>query len=88
MLKPDKIGAVIVSIIVVGGFVSVLLMMIVKPMALDNNLTTLLQIMLGVFAAQFAAVVQFWIGSSAGSKSKDAIIGNIAGGANPPAPQP
>ena len=39
----------------------------------------LMNIMLGSLAASFGAVVQYWVGSSAGSRDKDATVAALAG---------
>lgn len=46
---------------------------------------TLLQLMIGVVSAQFANIVGYWVGSSAGSAQKDE---QAAKSPSPPAPPP
>jgi hypothetical protein len=53
--------------------------MIVRPVAMTPEQTTMLNIMLGALATSFGTVVQFWLGSSAGSKSKDQAIADLTG---------
>lgn len=69
--RRHNIGPVIVSTIIVLGFMTVLILFIVRPINLSENATTILNIMLGTLSAQFGAVVQYFIGSSAGSRDKD-----------------
>lgn len=69
--RRHNIGPVIVSTIVVSGFMAVLILFILRPINLSDTATTILNVMLGTLSAQFGAVVQYFIGSSAGSKDKD-----------------
>lgn len=60
------------SIFITAGFFSILITMLVweyKP-------TEPLLIMLGALGAAFGAVVNFWLGSSAGSQRKSELLGN------------
>lgn len=91
LLGSPKAGSTIVSALVVVGFVAVLVLMILKPVAMAAEIADALKILLGTLSAQFGAVVQYHLGSSAGSKSKDDIMRELvtkpAPAAAPPAPQ-
>ena len=73
-------GEVIVSSVVVIGFIAILVMLIVRPIALEEKVVSILQILVGTLAAKFGDVVQYHIGSSAGSKAKDAVIASATKG--------
>ena len=60
------------STFVTVGFFSILITMLVW----DYKPTEPLLVMLGALGAAFAAVVNFWLGSSAGSQRKDSILAN------------
>lgn len=77
-------GASIVSTLVVVGFVTILVLMITKPLTLDGKVADLLQTLVGVLAAKFGDVVMFHIGSSSGSKVKDGMIHDITQNQSPP----
>lgn len=66
-------GPVIVSIVVVVGFFAILIMWLLTK-ASTVPPSEGLSIMLGAMSAGFTTVVGYWMGSSAGSKNKDAAI--------------
>lgn len=66
-----RLAPTIVSTIVVVGFIIVLVLLIVRPVALEANVADLLKILTGTLAAKFGDVVMYHIGSSSGSKEKD-----------------
>jgi uncharacterized membrane protein len=74
----NRLGRNLVCTIVVVGFVMVLALFIVRPLTLSEQVLTLLNIMIGTLAAKFGDVVQFFIGSSAGSKNKDGVIETLS----------
>ena len=68
-------GAPAVSVIVTIGFFSVLLFLInQEPAAVNTTRSDVIQIvniLIGTLAAGFATVINFWLGSSLGSRNKD-----------------
>lgn len=82
-------GKVIVSIIVVFGFIGVTVLYMTRK--LDGAaVPEILSILLGALATNFTAVVGYWIGSSASSASKDVasakkddVIQSLATGTRP-----
>lgn len=70
-LQNARIAPVVVSTLVVIGFITVLVLLIVRPIAISAEIGDLLKILTGTLAAKFGDVVQYHIGSSAGSKDKD-----------------
>jgi hypothetical protein len=71
-------GAVIVSCLVVVGFIVVVALLLVKPVALDDHTTSILTLLVGALSNEFGHVVQYHVGSSAGSKDKDSVLHAIA----------
>jgi hypothetical protein len=71
----------IVSVLVVVLFGATMALMLLHPIALDANQTTMLNILLGALSTAFATVVNFWLGSSVGSKAKDQTISDLSKGA-------
>ena len=70
-------GRVIISTIVVAGFIGVTFLYMTRK--LDGNaVPEILSILLGALATNFTAVVGYWIGSSASSTQKDTTIQNMA----------
>lgn len=70
-------GRVIVSTIVVFGFIGVTVIYMTRK--LDGNpVPEILSILLGSLATNFTNVVGYWIGSSSGSSAKDSALQTIA----------
>lgn len=69
-------GAPIISAVVTIGFFGVLLTLVLARYDPGQNqfVTSVLNIIVGALVAAFTAVVNFWIGSSEGSRSKDAAV--------------
>jgi len=70
-------GRVLVSILVVAGFILVTLLYLTQKLS-NSAVPEILAILLGALASNFTSVVSYWIGSSAGSSSKDAAIESLA----------
>lgn len=76
-MKMNDWGRVLVSILVVAGFIGVTVIYMTRK--LDGNpVPEILSILLGSLATNFTTVVAYWMGSSSGSTSKDATIENMA----------
>jgi Na+/H+-translocating membrane pyrophosphatase len=70
-------GPVVVSVIVVTGFFAILMLWIMSKASTvppSEGLT----FMLGAMSSGFTTVIGYWMGSSAGSKNKDAAIQALA----------
>jgi len=79
-------GPVLISILVIAGFISACVLLLLKPITLSDNAGQILNILLGTLGAKFSDVVSYHIGSSAGSKAKDATMQALtAGQGKPPA---
>ena len=65
-------GAPVVSVLVVGMFGAILVFLATRAVPADAK--DLMNVMIGTLGASFGAVVQYWVGSSAGSQAKDATI--------------
>lgn len=76
-MNTESLGAVVVSVVVTLGFIGAFsLAVYLRNAGLIDTFGALL-------GGQFVAVVQYWVGSSSGSKKKDEQIANI--GKTPPA---
>ena len=69
-------GRVLVSIIVVAGFLTIVVLVLTTKMQ-GNATSEVLLVLLGALAAAFGQVTSYWVGSSASSSAKDATISNI-----------
>jgi hypothetical protein len=68
----------VVSITITVGFFAVLLLMVFKPFDETATLTIqLLNVVVGALVASFTAVVNYWLGSSEGSRSKDETVRSL-----------
>jgi len=71
--NPMAWGAPVVSFIVTLGFFGILVLLIMGFMKeADQQVAQIINITIGALAAAFATVVSFWLGSSQGSRSKEA----------------
>lgn len=66
----NNTGRVVVSIIVVAGFIGITILYMTQKLN-GNPVPEILSILLGALATNFTAVVGYWIGSSASSAAKD-----------------
>ncbi len=70
-------GAVIVSIVVMAGFIGISFLAMKPELAgVDKSVTLFL---LGAWSGYAGGVITFWIGSSAGSADKSVQIANLTG---------
>lgn len=77
MLELNNWGRVIVSTVVVVGFMYILnLVITIKTQG--GSPAEVQLVMLGALGAAFGQVVSYWVGSSSGSTSKDQAIQNLA----------
>lgn len=77
MLGINNWGRVIVSTVVVIGFIGVTILYMTQKLN-GSAVPEILSILLGALATNFTAVVGYWIGSSASSSAKDTTIENMA----------
>lgn len=70
--SPMAWGAPMVSLIVTLGFFGILIVLLTRGMAPGDQVAQIVNITVGALAAAFATVVSFWLGSSQGSRAKDA----------------
>lgn len=75
--SPVAWGAPVVSILVTSGFFGILLTLIVGNASFEADVAAIINITIGALAAAFATVVNFWLGSSQGSRNKDATVTQI-----------
>jgi len=66
---PDTQGFLAIAIVSLIG--AVLVLLLTKPITLDDKTTGLLQVMLGILLGSFKDVYSFFFGSSKGSEKKD-----------------
>lgn len=71
-------GAPVVSVMVVFGFITLLTVLILRPIEMNAIQSTLLNVLLGYLGAGFQQVVNYYLGSSAGSATKDTALKQIA----------
>jgi lysozyme family protein/peptidoglycan hydrolase-like protein with peptidoglycan-binding domain len=70
--NPMAWGAPAVSVIVTIGFFGILILLLTVGMKGGTQVEQIVNITVGALAAAFATVVSFWLGSSQGSRAKDA----------------
>ncbi|MEY2410617.1 MAG: hypothetical protein QOF48_3287 [Verrucomicrobiota bacterium] len=77
MLSLNDWGRVLVSIIVVAGFLVIIVLVLTTKLQ-GTATSEVLLVLLGALAAAFGQVVSFWVGSSSSSATKDATIQDMA----------
>ncbi|MFH5924978.1 glycoside hydrolase family 108 protein [Roseomonas xinghualingensis] len=81
--SPLAWGPATVSTLVVLGFFAILILLVTLDAGpggasrFDPQVASVINITVGALGAAFAAVVNFWIGSSQSSRDKDAIVGRL-----------
>lgn len=70
-------GKVLVSLVVVVGFIGITVLYLTTKLQ-GGGTPEILSILLGALATNFTAVVGYWIGSSASSSSKDDLVRDVA----------
>lgn len=76
-MSTNNVGRVLVSLLVVCGFLIVTYMFITEKSAGGTPGETL-TLLVGALASNFTSVVSYWIGSSSGSTAKDEQISKTA----------
>jgi hypothetical protein len=67
-------GAPVISVVIVVGFFSVMSLLFVIKTDFLPATVTLLNVLFGALIPAFGQVCNYWLGSSAGSANKDALI--------------
>ena len=85
-VRLQHLGAVVVSIVTVAGFAAVCGIILLVP-HLNDTISTVL---LTTHTTGFGAVLNYWLGSSFGSKAKDQQISSLSQTIStlPPVPGP
>lgn len=82
--SPLAWSTAVISVLITLLFAAVVLLMLVKPVEFTPLQTSLLNIMLGGLVVQFAQVVNYYLGSSAGSARNGDAMRAIAQNASTP----
>lgn len=67
-------GAPVISVVIVIGFFSVMTLLFIVKSDFPPATVTLLNVLFGALIPAFGQVCNYWLGSSAGSASKDQLI--------------
>jgi hypothetical protein len=67
-------GAPVISVVIVIGFFSVMTLLFIAKTDFTPGTVTLLNVLFGALIPAFGQVCNYWLGSSAGSANKDALI--------------
>ena len=62
-------GAIVISVMIVGGFMSMVALIMIRPIPAGSE--TLVNVVFGTLGGMTVQVANYWLGSSAGSASKD-----------------
>lgn len=76
MAKYNMWPQIILSSVYTVGYVYLLAAFLIGDVSVPTELKTEFNLVLGVLTAGMANIMQFWFGSSAGSKSKPVVVGS------------
>jgi len=71
MAAVNMMPQIILSIIFVGGYFGLVYMLFAGHVVIDESIRDMSNILLGVLTANIPGIMQFWFGSSHGSKHKN-----------------
>jgi hypothetical protein len=80
-MEPEK-TRIIISMVVVMGFFAVFAAFVMLPIKGDQ---TTINMLVGAVISAFTSVLNYFVGTTSGSKSKDATLANIASSVVPAA---
>ena len=63
-------GSIVISVMIVGGFMTLVVLIMLRPIPAGSE--TLVNVVFGTLGSLAVLVGNYWLGSSAGSASKDA----------------
>lgn len=75
--RTARFAPVIIAVMVVVSFFIVIIVLLTRPITLDDHTTSILTVLIGALGNEFAHVVQFFTGSSSGSKDKDDMHADV-----------
>lgn len=70
----------IIAMLVILLFCAVVLLLLLRPLAIDGTTEKFLTLLLGVLISKFGSVIDFYLGSSVGSKHAQETISQLATG--------
>lgn len=70
MAKTNMLPQIILSTIFIGGYFMIVWMLFSGQVIIDESIRDMSNILLGVLTANIPSIMQFWFGSSHGSKQK------------------
>lgn len=76
MSKGSTISAAIVSVIVLIILLTLITLMFMKQGTIDPQIGDFAKLLAGAITAKFSTVVDYWLGSSVGSREKDEALRN------------
>ena len=71
LAKTDMTPQIVLSAIFIGGYFWVVYALVIGKFVIPEGQGTLVATLIGVLTAGVANIMQFWFGSSSGSKNKD-----------------
>lgn len=76
-MTEERLGAIIVSVVATLTFAAVLAFWLLRP---PGSPSETLNVLVGALTAGYLQTINFWFGSSSGSKNKDQTISNLSTG--------
>ncbi len=79
-MNNENIGAIVVSLVATVAFVAVLMLWVIRPPQLNNDV---LNVLIGALTTGYVQTLNYWFGSSSSSKQKDRTIATLSTPAPP-----
>jgi len=76
-MKDKTIPQMWLSILFISGFIGILYVVFIGEIDLDGTMKDAAVMLLGILSAGVTQIMNFWFGSSSGSKEKTALIGQV-----------
>ena len=78
LFKVDKIPQMVLSFVFVSGYFATLGMMMAGIWVITGEMRDVIILLLGLMTREIPTIMQFWFGSSSGSKDKNGQLDNSA----------
>lgn len=67
-------GSTVISVVVTVGFTAIIALVYLKPVKLEGDIAEMVKGLVNILGVAFGYVVNYHLGSSQGSKDKDAMV--------------
>lgn len=76
-ISTTLVPQITLSVLFVVGYLALCWTLLSKQIAIAESMSDIFMVLVGVLTAGVTQILNFWLGTSAGSKSKDAILDRV-----------